>query len=76
MQDLTPIEKALELFTDYRYALSLRGAPLQNAKDTIALQCAIIACQHAKANLCSECDKYADISYWENVIQELKKLPT
>ena len=36
-------EKALELFTTYRFALSIKNAPLGEQKDLIAKQCALIA---------------------------------
>lgn len=36
-------EKALELWTTYRFALSIKNAPLGEQKDLIAKQCALIA---------------------------------
>ena len=40
---MTPQEKAEELFTTYRFALSIPNAPLGKYKDQIAKQCALIA---------------------------------
>ena len=40
---MTPKEKAEELFTTYRFCLSIPNAPLGDLKDTIAKQCASIA---------------------------------
>lgn len=39
---MTPQEKALELFSIYRFALSLPGAPLGEEKDNVAKQCTLI----------------------------------
>ena len=39
---MTPKEKAEELFTNYRFLLSIPNAPLGESKDDIAKQCAII----------------------------------
>lgn len=36
-------EKAQELFTNYRFVLSIPNAPLGESKDNIAKQCALIA---------------------------------
>jgi len=36
-------EKANELFTTFRYALSHKDAPLGMHKDNIAIQCALMA---------------------------------
>lgn len=40
---MTPKEKANELFATYRFALSIKNAPLGEQKDLIAKQCALIA---------------------------------
>jgi hypothetical protein len=40
---MTPKEKAEELFTTYRFSLSIPNAPLGGLKDNIAKQCALIA---------------------------------
>ncbi len=68
-------EKALELFTEYRYALSLKNAPIGAAKDGVAIQCAMIACEQAKNSECDECGKLHNPSYWDAVIDELKIMP-
>jgi hypothetical protein len=40
---MTPKEKAEDLFSTYRYALSVPNAPLGQRKDDVAKQCALIA---------------------------------
>jgi hypothetical protein len=40
---MTPKEKAEELFTTYRFALSIKNAPLGEIKLKIAKQCALVA---------------------------------
>ena len=40
---MTPKEKAEELFSTYRYALSIPNAPFGEYKDNVAKQCALIA---------------------------------
>ena len=40
---MTPKEKAQDLFTTFRYALSHKDAPLGMYKDNIAIQCALMA---------------------------------
>ena len=40
---MTPKEKANDLFTAFRYALSHKDAPLGMYKDNMAIQCALIA---------------------------------
>ena len=39
----TPEEKAKELISSYRFALSIPNAPLGEYKDSVAVQCALIA---------------------------------
>jgi hypothetical protein len=39
----SPKDKAEELFTTYRFSLSIPNAPLGDLKDSIAKQCALIA---------------------------------
>ncbi len=71
---MEPSEKAQELFSEYRFSLSLPNSPLGDSKDGIAIACAIIACEQLKESECEECGHYHNMSYWEKVIQELKKL--
>ena len=59
MKDLTHKDKANELWTTYRFALSIKNAPLGEQKDLIAKQCALIAVD----------EKYTGII---NVIVDLK----
>lgn len=40
---MTPKEKAKELWSTYRFALSIENAPLGEQKDLIAKQCVLIA---------------------------------
>ena len=40
---MTPKEKANDLFTTFRYALSHKDAPFGMYKDNMAIQCALIA---------------------------------
>lgn len=40
---MTSKEQAIELFSMYRYTLSIPNAPLGEYKDTVAKQCALIA---------------------------------
>lgn len=69
---MTPKEKAEELFTTYRFALSIKNAPLGNQKDLIAKQCALIAVDEI---LNSKLFMFwADELYWEEVKQEIEKL--
>ncbi len=65
-------EKAQELFTEFRYVLSLPGAPLGDKKDELAIQCALTLCEHAKASECEECGKYHNVTFWSAVSEELK----
>ncbi len=40
---MTPKEKAVDLFSMYRYALSIPNAPLGELKNDVAKNCALIA---------------------------------
>lgn len=78
---MTPKEKANELWTTYRFALSIKNAPLGEQKDLIAKQCALIAIEeiynlrmtHGQY-LDYDVDKINYYSYWEDVKQEIQKL--
>lgn len=56
---MTPKEKANDLFTAFRYALSHKDAPLGMYKDNIAIQCSLIAVEeilHCEATEPSDTD--------------------
>ena len=56
---MTPKEKANDLFTAFRYALSHKDAPLGMYKDNMAIQCALIAVEeilHCEATEPSDTD--------------------
>ena len=74
-------EKAKELFTTYRFALSIKNAPLGEQKDLIAKQCALIAVDEILNNNCgSHTDEmnatnseiYCDEYFWNDVKSELQ----
>jgi hypothetical protein len=75
-------EKAEELWTTYRFALSIKNAPLGEQKDLIAKQCALIAVDEIlKSNpiipleymLESEALDAA-VHYWQQVKTEIGNL--
>jgi hypothetical protein len=63
-------EKAEELFTTYRFALSIPNAPLGEYKDQIAKQCSLIAVEEIFINNTDE----AKHNYWIEVKEEIEKL--
>jgi hypothetical protein len=77
-------EKAVELFTTYRFALSIPNAPLGEYKDQIAKQCAKIAVDEIiettfmKATYIdwgfSAIQKISTTDYWIEVKEEIEKL--
>ena len=76
-------EKAKELFTTFRYALSHKDAPLGMHKDNIAIQCALMAVEEILNNNCgSHTDEvnatnseiYCDEYFWNDVKSELQSL--
>ena len=81
---MTPKEKAEELFTTYRFSLSIPNAPLGDLKDSIAKQCALIAVDEMLGNAAmiwggrntetglTARDEFR--KYWNEVKQELEKL--
>jgi hypothetical protein len=81
---MTPKEKALELFSIYRFALSLPNAPLGEDKDSVAKQCALIAVDEIinsspSLPILGDSGSYGeDIElsklYWIEVKQEIEKL--
>jgi hypothetical protein len=66
-------EKAKELFTTYRFALSIKNAPLGEQKDLIAKQCALIAVEEIINHHSQEQGLYRiDTYYWQQVKLELR----
>ena len=78
---MSPKEKAEDLFTTYRFALSIPNAPLGEYKDQIAKQCALIVVDEIIQCL-NDDDLYIQgesnindfISYYKEVKQEIEKL--
>ena len=79
---MTPQEKAHDLFLTYRFATSLKDAPLGMSKDNIAKQCALIAVDEILNNSIgynaydgvSENDIWVDDNYWQEVKKEINEL--
>jgi len=74
---MTPKEKAEDLFSTYRYALSIPNVPLGELKDDVAKKCALIAVDEIMQSLTvlPYGIKYlSHIDYLEEVKQEIKKL--
>ena len=65
-----PKEKAEELFTNYRFLLSIPNAPLGELKDDIAKQCALIAVEQILNVLFLP----LEIDYWNQVKEQINKL--
>jgi hypothetical protein len=79
---MTPKEKAVELFTDYRYILSIPNAPLGELKDFMAKQCSLRAVDEILEFMRMD-DEHSDtasnansvwVNYWLTVKQEIEKL--
>jgi hypothetical protein len=81
----SPKDKAEELFTTYRFSLSIPNAPLGDLKDSIAKQCALIAVdeilniEHPQIIIYTEIIKnsirdYFQDEYWEEVKKEIELL--
>jgi hypothetical protein len=77
---MTPQEKAKELWTTYRFALSIKNAPLGEQKDLIAKQCALIAVDEILKSVSVNKVLYLTdmtyqiYTYWSKVKDELEKL--
>ena len=72
---MTPKEKANDLFSNFRYALSHKDAPLGMYKDNIAIQCALMAVEEIINHHSQEQGLYRiDTYYWQQVINEIKKI--
>lgn len=79
---MTPKEKAEDLFSTYRYALSIPNAPLGEHKDDVAKNCALLAVDEILNTLnqdIRDLDVRGNvlldlIHYWREVKQEIDKL--
>ena len=72
---MTAKEKAQELLSTYRYALSLPNAPLGENKGAVAKLCAsITADETLKALHFNVWTNVEEINYWKEVKEELKQL--
>ena len=78
---MTSEEKAEELFTTYRFCLSIPNAPLGDLKDSIAKQCALIAVDEVVDEIISFDSQMSeaklfdkDLKYWKEVKEEIEKL--
>ena len=70
---MTPKEKAEELISSYRFALSIPNAPLGEHKDSIAKQCALIAVDEILIIKSVDNDFYLS-HYWQEVKEEIENL--
>jgi hypothetical protein len=70
---MTAQEKAYDLFTTYRFALSHKDASLGVHKDDIAKQCALIAVDEIIHFLYNE-PHYKDYTYWQEVKKQIKNI--
>jgi hypothetical protein len=77
---MTPKEKAEELISSYRFALSIPNAPLGENKDSIAKQSCLIAVDeliksHYLLNTTHDIKPSIRCkSYWKEVKEEIEKL--
>ena len=73
---MTPKEKAEELFSDYRFILSIPNAPLGELKDDIAKSSALIAVDEIINSIVVTNLSVAEnqFLFWEQVKQEINKL--
>ena len=71
-----PKEKAEELFTNYRFLLSIPNAPLGESKDNIAKQCALIAVDEIldAIVIINDYDFEPLNEYWNQVKNEINNL--
>jgi len=70
---MTAKEKAEELVSSYRFALSIPNAPLGEQKDSIAKQCALIAVDEI-LNINSVDKDFSLSHYWLDVKHEIENL--
>jgi hypothetical protein len=70
-------EKAKDLFTTYRFALSIPNAPLGEYKDQIAKQCALIAVDEIEDAIDFDWMQVQNLEsqhrYWQKVKEEIEK---
>ena len=74
---MTPKEKGIELFSNYRFILSIPNAPLGELKDDIAKSCALIAVDEVISNIEPSVSMdviSARIKYWEQVKTEIESI--
>ena len=74
---MTPLEKAQDLFTTYRYALSIPNAIFGELKDNVAKQCALIAIDEileSNPTLITCNTSELNYAYWIEVKKEIEKL--
>lgn len=73
---MTPQEKALELFAEYRAMLSLPYAPLGEYKDAVAKHCAMYCTEEILSALHDEGikEECGTRKFWYEVQAEIKKL--
>ncbi len=77
---MTPKEKAEELISSYRFALSIPNAPLGEHKDSIAKQCALIAVDEIidileiNGFMLQEYHDKGTLEYWIHVKEEIENL--
>jgi len=71
-------EKAKDLFTTYRFALSIPNAPLGEYKNQIAKQCALICVDEIENAIDFDWMQIQNLDsehrYWQKVKEEIKKL--
>ena len=72
---MTPKEKANDLFSTFRFALSHKDAPLGMYKDNIAIQCALIAVEEILTRMIgSRAYSFNEKLFWREVKSELQSL--
>lgn len=82
---LPPEEKALELFSEYRFLLSVPGAPLGDRKDEIAKECAklfvskmidsgLITPQEKRHYILGKNPYPSELEYWQQVMKSIETL--
>lgn len=71
-------QKAQELFSSYRFMLSLPNAPLGDMKDSIAKECALLAVTEIDEAIDFDWMEIQNLdrehAYWQQVKEEIQKL--
>jgi len=70
---MTAAEQSEDLFTTYRFALSIPKAPLGELKDDIAKQCALIATE-MQIDENRQQQNVLRFKYWREVKKHLEKI--